>query len=395
MSSIELLSALQAELVTVPVIILDAHNSEMIPLEAVRLGVRDFLSTPVTADEVLSATERVLVGTRIQRERDHFENRLSANELELTRRTRELDTLFGTGKSITSFFEERRLLARLVEAAVYLSSSETGSLFLLDESGTDLFIAAARGINERFVQSIRLSVKDSLAGEVFTSGQPAILSGEALEVPALPYLVNALIYVPLKIKDKVHGVLGVDIQHERRQFTNHELRLLSTLADYAALWLENVQLANRLEVEKLKLSTLLAEIDRPIVIVTGQDYRIVSANAAFEAAFGTKGEIISGTRLENLDSTVSLLEFLAGTDTGHQVDGVITGGDGHTFVVSVIPVPDVGLAVILRECVHFKEPDRSKAEVFSRVSHELRLPLDLTNNYLDGLKRVGPLPARQ
>jgi PAS domain-containing protein len=232
-------------------------------------------------------------------------------------------------------------------------------------------------------------VKDSLVGKVFSSGQPAILSGEALEVPTLPYLVNALIYVPLKIKDKVHGVLGVDIRHERRQFTNHELRLLSTLADYAALWLENAQLANRLEAEKVKLSTLLAEIDRPIVIVTGQDYRIVSANAAFEAIFGSNGEMISGTKLENLDSTVSLLEFLAGTDTGHQVGGAITGGDGHTFGVSVIPVPDVGLAIILREL------DQSKVEVMSRASHELRLPLDLTNNYIDVLKRVGPLPARQ
>ena len=197
----------------------------------------------------------------------------------LDQRVRELNTLFGTGKSVTSIFDEQRLLARLVEAAVYLTYSETGFLFLPDESGTELFVAAARGIDDRFVRSIQLSVKDSLAGEVLTSGQPVILGGKTPKDANLLYPVNSLIYVPLKVKNQVHGVLGVDIQHENREFTNHELRLLSTLADYAALWLENAYLTNRLEAEMFKLSTLPAKIDEPVAFVREQDHRIVGVNA--------------------------------------------------------------------------------------------------------------------
>jgi GAF domain-containing protein len=52
------------------------------------------------------------------------------------------------------------------------------------------------------------------------------------------YLVNALLYVPLTLRGQVIGVLGVSNQTAPRAFTEHDVRLMGALADYAALAIE-------------------------------------------------------------------------------------------------------------------------------------------------------------
>ena len=63
-------------------------------------------------------------------------------------------------------------------------------------------------------------------------------NGVALKVKT-GFLVRALLQVPLMVGDQVVGVLAVDNQQSDRVFSENDQYLLATLADYAAIAIEN------------------------------------------------------------------------------------------------------------------------------------------------------------
>src|SRR5688572_6316547 len=196
MSGIQVLDALRSHEVKTPVIMMTFHGSETLAVQAFRLGAKDYLLKPFTDSEMLEAMERALAEMRLRQERDELTRCLLLSNQELEKRLRELNTLFGIGKSVTSLLDHDKLLARLVEAAIYLTGAEAGSLMLVDPETNELYMVAARGIDERVVRSFRLKVEDSLAGRVITTGQPLILGGRNITKVKTSYLVRSLIYVP-------------------------------------------------------------------------------------------------------------------------------------------------------------------------------------------------------
>ena len=57
----------------------------------------------------------------------------------------------------------------------------------------------------------------------------------------------SLAYIPLKIATKVVGVLLIDNKLSNRAFTEDDIYLLSTLADYAAIAIEKAELYGQLK----------------------------------------------------------------------------------------------------------------------------------------------------
>ncbi len=396
MSGVELLHTLSTEQVNTPVIVMTFHGSETLAVQAFRMGVKDYVLKPFDAAEMVESVERALTEVRLRRERDELTRRLLTSNKELERRVKELHTLFGIGKSVTAVLNQEKVLSRLVEAAIYLTGAEAGSLMLLDDASNELYMVAARGIDDRVARAFRLRVDDSMAGEVITSGQPFILSGQDLTKIKTAYLVRSLMYVPLKIKGRVSGVLTVENRLEARDFTNHDLRLLSALADYAAISIENAQLFNQVESEHTKLATILTEIDEP-VLVTAESGEIMVANAAFRTIFGLEpGEDISGQPLDAVVFNPALQKFVAADapqNESHKDEILLS--DGRTFYATLTLVPNVGRAVVMKDVTHFKELDRLKTDFVSTVSHDLRVPLNSIRDYAEMLAQVGPVNQKQ
>ncbi len=396
MSGMEVLEALNEHQANIPVIMMTFHGSETLAVQSFRLGVKDYVLKPFQISEMLQSIERALAEARLRRERDELTGRLVKSNQQLEQRLKELNTLFGIGKSVTSLLDQDKLLSRLVEAAVYLINAEEGSLLLVDDKTNELYMVAARGIDERMARSFRLRVEDSLAGEVITNGQPLILSGADLTKIKTSYLVRSVMYVPLRIKGRVSGVLSVDNRQQRRDFTNHDLRLLSALADYAAISVENAKLFNQAESERAKLSTVLSEIAEPVVVLTGRDDRIAVANTAFRRAFDLGVIVAEGRPLRELVHNEALLEMIASAPpAGGSYRREIPLVDGRIFYAALTPIPDVGHAVIMQDITHFKELDRMKSDFVSTVSHDLRAPLTSVKAYAQMLEMAGDLNDKQ
>ena len=132
-------------------------------------------------------------------------------------------------------------------------------------------------------QRMRVKINDTVIGRVVQSGRPVMLSGNDLLKVQTSLLVKAILAVPLIVGDKVIGALTVDNQISPRAFGKHDVHLLTTLADAAAIAIENARLFAAAEHERAKLDTILREM-QDVVIVTDDNLHVLLINAAARQA---------------------------------------------------------------------------------------------------------------
>jgi GAF domain-containing protein len=172
------------------------------------------------------------------------------------KRAEKLRILHSLGLAIASEPDLEQVLTRIVEAAVFITEAEEGSLLLLDEETDELHLRAQKGLGDKYARGFRIPVQDTLAGEVLRMGKAQNLTGAEGSVKVVTgYLVNAILYVPVAIKGRAIGVLAVDNQSSAAPFSEDDEGLLLVLAGYAAIALEN---ARRLEESERRFQTLAA-----------------------------------------------------------------------------------------------------------------------------------------
>jgi GAF domain-containing protein/FixJ family two-component response regulator len=257
LSGIEILEALQKDNYEVPVILMTAHGSESVAVQAFRLGVRDYIPKPFETEQILEVIERALTESRLRRERDQLMRRLEQTNRQLERRLMDLSTLYAVGQSVTSLLDLEKLLKRVVEAAAYLTGGDEAFLFLIEE-GDELSLRDSRGLSEKWVPGSRLRIQDTLMGTVVTTGKPLTLdsAAESRELKMLDHPVSALVNVPLKVKDNTIGVLGVTSKTPGRAFAQDDLSRLAALADYAVIAIENAHLYEGMRQRAEELGTI-------------------------------------------------------------------------------------------------------------------------------------------
>jgi GAF domain-containing protein len=103
-------------------------------------------------------------------------------------------------------------------------------------------------------------VDDSIAGQVVRTGRAVRIGqsrSQGTHEVMTGYLVRDLLNVPLKVREKVIGVLGVDNLRSQGGFTENDEYLLSALADYAAIAIDNARLYELMEERTKKLARMV------------------------------------------------------------------------------------------------------------------------------------------
>lgn len=394
MTGIEVLEALQEKGIEVPIIFMTSFGSEDLAVQAFRLGARDYLIKPFQPEQMRDAIERVLSEKRLRAERDMLVAQLQRANRQLQRQLQELNTLYSIGRSVTSQLDLQTVLTRVVEAAVFVARAEEGFLLLVEGESGDLVLRAAKNLDESTARELRMKVEDSLAGQVVRTGQP-ILVGEGQAKVVTGYLVNALLYVPIRSPEHdVIGMLGVTNRESPRSFTEHDVQLLSTLADYAAVALENARLYEEAETERRKLEAVLRETAEAVIVLDTQQ-RVLLCNPAARQALALPSDVIGRPAAEAIPNA-SLQELFRAAPRLHQtLRAEVSVGDGRTYSAQLSPVEGVGFVLMMQDITHLKELDRIKSEFVSTVSHDLRTPLTTILGYVSLLDRVGPLNEQQ
>lgn len=251
MTGLDILQTLLEEGRSIPAILITAHGSEDIAVDAMRLDVHDYLSKPVDVDFLGATVNRVLTTVRLQREKERLTRQLEEQVTWLT-------ALSSIGKSLTSTLDIDEVLRRIVEAGVNLTRAEEGFLALLEPEGDQLYLRAVKNLDEKNIKTMRLPVIDTMIGKVMQLRRPLRATRkerQPLKV-STGFLVQSLLHVPILSKDEALGVLSVYNRHSHQAFTAMDEAKLVSLADYAAVALENANLYQqaRQEIQDRKLA---------------------------------------------------------------------------------------------------------------------------------------------
>lgn len=273
MGGLELLESLREKGLDTPAILMTFHGSEGTAVRAFRLGARDYIIKPFAIDEMLGAIDRALNESRLRRERDQLTQTVFKVNQQLENRVQELRFLYGIGRSVTSLQNLEQVLNRIVEAAVYLTGAEEGSIMLVDETSGEMYLRAARGMGEKNARTSRLKIQDSIAGQVVRTGRPVMIGGtnqdDSFKVTT-GYFVKALLNVPLKVTDRVIGVLAVNNKSKVQEFSERHLNLLMAMADYASIAIENARLYARLASQVDQIEQSSRELEKKVKVRTSQ-----------------------------------------------------------------------------------------------------------------------------
>jgi two-component system phosphate regulon sensor histidine kinase PhoR len=373
-------------------LLLPIQPSDALAMQAMRIGFSDYLQPPIRSQAVLQAVQKALHQHDQLHNWAEVESRRHTRSLE--QRLTELEALQRIGHKISASLDLDNVLSAVVEAAVELTEAEEGSLLLIEESSGELYMRAAKNFQDDFVRTFRLPTHDSLAGQVLRTGKPVLLDEKEPQKIKTAYLVHNLLYVPLLIKERVIGVLGVDNRKGGHAFNNAHLTLLSALADYAAIAIENARLYAHTEIERNKLETILTNIAEGVIVID-QDRRLMLVNRMAREMFELTDENVSGRRIQEVIPHNDLVNLLTRSRATEPFRSEITLEDGRVFYAQLTPIPEVGQTATLQDITYLKELDRIKSDFVSTVSHDLRSPLTAILGYVELLERVGPVSELQ
>jgi len=394
-NGLSMLEALQSAGLYIPFILMTAEGSEALAVRALRMGVNDYLVKPFSGEELLLALQRTQRRFRTRQIVEDVPEQLLQVNRHLEQRLRELDTLVSLGKRVTAQLERQQVLNQVVEAAVEISGAESGSLLLVDHAAEELYQVASIGEAHETTGDLRLPVASSLAGRVVQTRQPLVIAGDELQKIKTRYLFRALAYVPLLLKNRVIGVLGVTSRQEIQPFEQHKVQLLNVLADFAAIAIENARLYAATEKERDTLNTILRDTEDPIIVVDDQGY-VLFCNPAASRAFNISLTRCYGQPLaEVLDhrEVVELFSKEARSGRGRRTEIVLA--DGRSLHAQLTIIRSVGRVVVMQDITHLKDLDRIKSDFVTTVSHDLRTPLTAILGYVELVRRTGSLTRQQ
>jgi PAS domain S-box-containing protein len=207
---------------------------------------------------------------------------------------------------------------------------------------------------------------------------------------------EALLALPLHHENMFYGALWLayDAPH---QFSEDEIRFMTTIAGQAALASANSQLFANAEIGRQRLAAILDSNPDP-VLVTDYQGRLLLANPASWQVLGLPGEVLRGKSIDSVIQQPALLSLLQVASEEKQ-SAEVELADGKTYMATASSVSvegqPVGRICILRDVTRFKELDTLKSEFVATVSHDLRYPLTTMRGYATMLEMVGELNEQQ
>jgi GAF domain-containing protein len=385
---------------------------------------------------------------QIQRAREFGDDPAHAEELQETsylllhlraviaerrRRESELAALYATAGDLISIRSPQQVLQAIAQRARELLDADTAYLTLIDEERGDTYMRVTDGMVTPAFGRLRLPLGVGLGGLVAETATPYFTSDYLNDerfhhAGTIDQVVDgedlcAILGVPLKLGDRVLGVLFAANRH-RRPFTPDEVNLAASLAAHAAIALENARLFDQAEraLGELRDSTAVvrahSEAVERAIAVHERLTNIVLQGGQLDDVTRAVAEVL-GARVSVLDTQGRTLAGLPGNphDDAAAVALVTTGElwqtvqDGHDgdpgWVTPIAAGADALGALVLRgretlDDVDLRTFERAAQSIALLLLHErataaaeLRLHGELFDDLLSPGERDHAATARR
>jgi PAS domain S-box-containing protein len=324
-----------------------------------------------------------LMDSRQQRIRILYES--LANEKKLTdERMRQIMAVNEVAKALVSTLDIEKVLQLVVDVLASIFGIGRCGVALVDEEKGELIGGFGRGISEKEIQALRISLGD----------KNAILTW-ALQKRNLNVTIEGKKYVavPLITKEQPMGVIYLEASSEG--FSEEQLNLTTSFAHFAALALESAQLYRRMDEKRKELEAILCSIGDGVIVIDSQCNLIMINPVACEIFEVTASTAVGqpSTKVVGDEDLFSLLEqALEGHgDSSFAKEIVLCPAEnGRDVVYEALASPlsgagdgSRGAVVVLRNITRQKELELMKSDFVSIVSHELKTPLHSIKGFVD------------
>jgi diguanylate cyclase (GGDEF)-like protein len=173
---------------------------------------------------------------------------------DLLRQRHTLSTFNDVGRALTSTLKLKEVLNLIAEKTTELVKCEAWSLLLMDPKTNELTFEIATGPQPELVRGFRIQVGQGIAGWVAKEGQPILVQDAQRDPRFYPAVdgttglrTRSILCVPLMSKERTLGVIELINKIDRSGFDRHDLELVTTLAGYGAIAIENARLYEKAE----------------------------------------------------------------------------------------------------------------------------------------------------
>jgi sigma-B regulation protein RsbU (phosphoserine phosphatase) len=183
-----------------------------------------------------------------------------------TRRAEELSRLYDTSLDLVSHLDLSLILAATLDRAAALLDSRDANLRLYDPE-RDLLVPFIGDRDPSETLRTPLRPGEGLSGQVFVSGQPAVVNDYDAwtdrSVQIAPGSIARVMTVPLRQAGEMIGVLAVNRPADQPPYSDDDLRLLGLFANQASIAITNarqfeqLQEFHRQQIEKERLDVQL------------------------------------------------------------------------------------------------------------------------------------------
>ncbi|MFA6321708.1 MAG: GAF domain-containing protein, partial [Candidatus Omnitrophota bacterium] len=173
---------------------------------------------------------------------------------------KQITALSKISKVIVSDMYLEDILRLIVTVTAEMMDSNICSLMLVDEKTKTLIIRATQSMSDVYNNKLPLKIGEGIAGKAAKENKPIIVKDVAKEKEykhkdiAKKESLHSLLCVPLSVKNKVIGVINC-YTSKPHDFTETEINILTSIANQAAVAIENTELIIKSKIAKEELET--------------------------------------------------------------------------------------------------------------------------------------------
>lgn len=336
---------------------------------------------------------------------------LARLQRDVTLQLTELRTLLDTSNAVVHSLDPQlvgkaiiREVRRLVDvqAAAVLVPDEPGELRTLVSEGCEpISFSAGQSTSDGTALPALRALRDGEPMQMIADGNPAF--------PARSYAQGFRSVLALPIRTERVGAVVLEVQRTQpTPFTETEVNLLMTFANYATLaWEhavlyersderlreiaeENAQLYQRANAERQTLSAIMSSMTDGLLLASA-DGALLYANPGVRALIGIPEEQAPAVSVAQVHAELAALaekpesyaRELARAEAGETQQWLLEtrrAAGGRVFTVRTFEVRDeagsaLGQGLLLRDVTREREVDQFKNALLAAVGHELRTPL--------------------
>jgi signal transduction histidine kinase len=295
-------------------------------------------------------------------------------------RASQLQVLADIGREMTSNLNLEVALENTMRHTQQVLQCEACILFLMDEGSETLVLKASGGRHMR-VRDVSIRLEEGIAGWVARNKSPLIVNDvrtNPLYQSAIDsqtgLLTSSVLCVPLLRRDENVGVIEA-INHPRGAFTGIDQQMLSSVASWAAIALDNANLFQNVVAERSRLETTLVETADSVVLTdnTGQ---IILVNQAAGQAFRINTKLATNRLASEIFVDHPLGEILMAEDIKLPTTLEVTTPTDRVLYATISEVTGVGRVAVMQDITALKQIDKMRSQLLGTAAHDLKNPLN-------------------